>query len=212
MTESELRDQMVAFGLSLFSRGLTAGSSGNLSVRLKDGFLITPTNSSLGALDPAHIAKIGREGELLSGDRPSKELFLHLAMYEKRPDDHAIVHLHSTYSSAVSCLSHLDSANCIPPLTAYYVMKIGRLPLVPYFRPGDPDLAQEVRSLAATHHAILLANHGPIVSGPSLESAVYSIEELEETAKIFLLIHDRPASLLSGAQIDELKRVFALRF
>jgi ribulose-5-phosphate 4-epimerase/fuculose-1-phosphate aldolase len=210
MTESELRDRMVALGLSLFSRGLTAGSSGNLSVRVEDGFLITPTNSSLGALDPQRITKIDPVGNFISGDQPSKELFLHLAIYEQRPSDHAIVHLHSTYSVAVSCLAGLDQSSCIPPLTAYFVMKIGRLPLVPYHRPGDGDLALKVRTLAVTHHAILLANHGPIVSGTSLESAGYSIEELEETAKIFLLVQNLELSLLTDSQIEELKRSFAL--
>jgi 3-dehydro-4-phosphotetronate decarboxylase len=212
MNESTIREQMVATGESLFNRGLTAGSSGNLSVRLDDGWLITPTNVSLGQLDPARISRIGRGGELLSGDPPSKESFLHLAMYEQRPQDNAIVHLHSTYSAAVSCMAGLPADNCLPPLTAYFVMKVHRLPLVPYYRPGDRELAAAVQALAATNHAILLANHGPIVSGSSLEAAVYAVEELEETAKLFLLLQGKPTSPLTEEQIAALKSAFGLRF
>jgi ribulose-5-phosphate 4-epimerase/fuculose-1-phosphate aldolase len=212
MNESAIREQMVATGESLFNRGLTAGSSGNLSVRLDDGWLITPTNVSLGQLDPARISRIGRGGELLSGDSPSKESFLHLAMYEQRPQDNAIVHLHSTYSAAVSCMAGLPADNCLPPLTAYFVMKVNRLPLVPYYRPGDRELAAAVQALAATHHAILLANHGPIVSGASLEAAVYAVEELEETAKLFLLLQGKPTSPLNEEQIAALKSAFGLKF
>lgn len=208
MNESKIRECMVRTGESLFNRGLTAGSSGNLSVRLDDGWLITPTNSSLGSLDPARLSKIGHKGQLLAGDLPSKELFLHLAMYEQRPADTGIVHLHSTYSAAVSCMTGLPSDSCIPPLTAYFVMKVSRLPLIPYYRPGDLDLASAVRDLAANHHALLLANHGPIVSGTTLDAAVYAIEELEETAKIFLLLYGKDIAPLTDEQIAELKMVF----
>jgi ribulose-5-phosphate 4-epimerase/fuculose-1-phosphate aldolase len=210
MNELKARDQIVTIGASLFNRGLTAGSSGNLSVRLDDGCLITPTNSSLGRLDPDRITKLDNKGRAVSGDPPSKEAFLHLSMYEQRPADHGIVHLHSTYSAAVSCMANLSPESCIPPLTAYFVMKIHRLPLVPYYRPGDPDLAAYIRSLAETHHALLLSNHGPIVSGVSLEAAAYAIEELEETAKIFLLLQGIPASPLNQDQISHLERVFNL--
>jgi ribulose-5-phosphate 4-epimerase/fuculose-1-phosphate aldolase len=212
MNESTIREQMAYTGASLFNRGLTAGSSGNLSVRLDDGFLITPTNASLGRLDPGRISRLDRQGRLLSGDPPSKESFLHLAMYEQRPSDHSIIHLHSTYSAAVSCMAGLPSESCIPPLTAYFVMKVNRLPLVPYYRPGDQDLAAAVRALAADHHAVLLANHGPIVSGTSLESAVYAMEELEETAKLFLLLQGKRTSPLSEEQIANLKSAFGLKF
>jgi ribulose-5-phosphate 4-epimerase/fuculose-1-phosphate aldolase len=208
MKESEIRQQMVATGESLFNRGLTAGSSGNLSVRLADGWLITPTNASLGRLDPATISKLDSKGNLLAGDLPSKEAFLHLAMYEQRPNDNGIVHLHSTYSAAVSCMAGLPADDCLPPLTAYFVMKVNRLPLIPYYRPGDLDLAEAVRKLAANHHAILLANHGPVVSGVSLEAAVYAMEELEETAKLFLLLKGQKISPLNEEQIATLKTVF----
>jgi ribulose-5-phosphate 4-epimerase/fuculose-1-phosphate aldolase len=208
--ESRQREEIVEFGQSLFQRGLTAGSSGNLSVRLDDGWLLTPTNASLGRLDPARISKLDWEGKHVSGDQPSKEAFLHRAMYEQRTGAGAIVHLHSTHSAAVSCMCGLNHDDCIPPLTPYFVMKIGRLPLVPYHRPGDPALAGAIGALARKHSAVLLANHGPVVSGASLEAAVYAAEELEETAKLFLLLRDEPFRALDAAQIDELKSTFKL--
>lgn len=208
--ESRLRERMVYFGRSLFDRGLTAGSSGNISVRLDDGWLLTPTNACLGELDPARLAKLDWQGRHLSGDPPSKEAFLHRSMYEERQGAGAIVHLHSTHSAAVSCIGGLDPANCLPPLTAYYVMKIGRLPLVPYHRPGDSALGHAIRGLSGKHSAVLLANHGPVVSGTTLEAAVYATEELEETAKLFLLLRGTPISPLNRQQIDELKSVFQL--
>jgi ribulose-5-phosphate 4-epimerase/fuculose-1-phosphate aldolase len=208
--EARLRDEIVEFGRSIFERGLTAGSSGNISVRLVDGWLLTPTNACLGRLDPARISKLDWSGKLLSGDPPSKEAFLHRSMYEERTGAGAIVHLHSTHSAAISCMSGLNEADCIPPLTAYYVMKIGRLPLIPYFRPGDHELGTAIRGLASKHAAVLLANHGPVVSGKSLEAAVYATEELEETAKLFLLLRDVPVRALNAEQIAELKSVFNL--
>lgn len=208
--ETRLREQIVAFGHSIFQRGLTAGSSGNISVRLDDGWLLTPTNACLGDLDPARIAKLDWQGNHVSGDQGSKEAFLHRAMYEERLGAGAIVHLHSTHAAAVSCMHGLDCSDCLPPLTAYYVMKIGRLPLIPYFRPGDPALGEAIRGLAGKHSAVLLANHGPVVSGSTLESAVYATEELEETAKLFLLLRSLPINPLNAEQIDELKRVFKL--
>ncbi len=208
--EASLRQQIVEFGRSIFDRGLTAGSSGNISVRLPDGWLMTPTNASLGKLDADRISKLDWSGKLISGDPPSKEAFLHRAMYEERGSAEAIVHLHSTYSAAVSCMAGLHAPDCIPPLTAYYVMKIGRLPLIPYFRPGDMALAEAIRELARANAAVLLANHGPVVSGTSLEAAVYATEELEETAKLFLLLRDIPVRPLNAEQISELKSVFRL--
>jgi len=195
MNENGLREQICAFGRSLFERGLTAGSSGNISARLDDGWLLTPTNSSLGSLDPARL---------------SKEAFLHRAVYLERTGAGGIVHLHSTHAAAVSCMTGLDPASCIPPLTPYYVMKIGRLPLVPYHRPGDPRLGDVIRGLAGRHSAVLLANHGPVVSGATLEAAVYAVEELEETAKLFLLLRGHEPRVLTREQIDELKVAFKL--
>ena len=206
--ENELRESIAIQGRSLFDRGLAAGSSGNISARLDDGWLLTPTESCLGQLDPTRLSKLDWAGKHLSGDPPSKEAFLHRAIYSERASANAIVHLHSTYSAAVSCMQGLDHDNCLPPLTAYFVMKIGRLPLIPYHRPGDASLADAIRELARTHAALLLANHGPIVSGVSLEAAVYATEELEETAKLFLLLRGAPVSTLSDAQIAELQSVF----
>ena len=210
--ETRQRDQIARLSRSLYERGLTAGSSGNISVRLDDGWLLTPTNSCLGELDPARIAKLDWQGNLLAGDPGSKEAFLHRAMYEKRAQAGAIVHLHSTHSAAVSCLSGLDPENCLPPLTPYFIMKIGRLPLVPYHRPGDKALGEVIGGLAPRHCAVLLANHGPVVSGPDLEGAIYASEELEETAKIFLLVGNRPVNCLNDKQIEDLKRAFKLDF
>jgi len=208
MNEAKAREQICEFGRSIFDRGLTAGSSGNISVRLDDGWLMTPTNASLGRLDPARLSKIDTSGRLLSGDPPTKEQPLHLAVYQARETSGAIVHLHSIYSVAVSMLKEADSASALPPLTAYYVMKVGRLPIVPYHRPGDPRVADAIRALAGRHAAVLLANHGPVVSGTSLDAAVNATEELEETAKLFLTLGGRAARTLDPEQIEELRRVF----
>ena len=205
MTETtKARDDIVRWGHSIFERGLTAGSSGNISVRVADGWLLTPTNVSLGRLDASKISKLDWKGNLVAGDPPSKEAPLHLAMYRERPTATAVVHLHSTYSAAVSCLRNLPPDNCLPPLTAYFVMKIGSLPLVPYHPPGDPRIEHAIRSHAGNRPAVLLANHGPVVSGSSLEAAIYAIEELEETAKLFLLLKGHDTRPLDAGQIREL--------
>ncbi len=208
-TENDARELIASTARSLFNRGLTHGSTGNISVRLADGgWLMTPTGSSLGTLDPARIAKLDPEGRHIDGDKPTKEAFLHTTMYDHRPATGAVVHLHSTYSVAVSCLADVDHGNCLPPITAYYAMRIGRLPLVPYYPPGDEDLAAAVARLARDHHAVLLANHGPVVAGSSLTAATDAIEELEETARLFLLLQGQKLRLLSGAEIAELQRRF----
>jgi 3-dehydro-4-phosphotetronate decarboxylase len=209
--ENLLREAIANRGQSLYERGLAPGSSGNISVRLDDGWLLTPTDSCLGRLEPSRLAKLDWNGRHLSGDPPSKEALLHRAMYEARPAAGAIVHLHSTCSAAVSCMSGLDAADCLPPLTAYYVMKVGRLPLVPYHRPGDPALEGAIRTLASEHSAVLLANHGPVVSGATLDAAMYAAEELEETARLFLLLRNVPTRPLSAEQIEELRTVFGLK-
>ena len=208
MTESILREQIVEHAKSIFERGLTFGSSGNISARLDDGWLMTPTNQSLGRLDPARLSKLDGDGRLVSGDAPTKESFLHIAMYRQRTSARAVVHLHSTHSVAVSCLADIDPADVLPPITAYYVMRIGRLPLVPYHPPGDASLAQAVEGFAGKHHAVLLANHGPVVAGTSLEAAVYATEELEETARLFLLLRGARTRLLTADQVDEIRRRF----
>ena len=208
MSENAERDSICRLAKSLFDRGLTIGSSGNISVRLDDGWLMTPTGSSMGNLDPNEISKLDLSGNLISGNNPTKESFLHIAMYDERPDSGAVVHLHSTHSVAVSCLADIDKKNVLPPITAYYVMKIGTLPLVPYFPPGDINLAKAVKEMASDHHAVLLANHGPIVAGKTLEDAVYAIEELEETARLFLLLRDMKTQYLNENQVKTLTALF----
>ena len=207
--ETHIRNEICRVGASLFDRGLTAGSSGNISVRLEDGgWLMTPTNVSLGALDPARLSRLDATGRLISGDQPTKEAFLHLSMYGERKDAAAVIHLHSSHATAVSILRDVDPNDVLPALTAYYVMRVGRLPLVPYFAPGDPDLAHAVRALAGTHHAVLLANHGPVVAGTSLANAQYASEELEETAKLFLMLQNQALRLLTPEQVADLRRRF----
>jgi 3-dehydro-4-phosphotetronate decarboxylase len=205
MSDAKQREAICTIGASIFARGLTAGSSGNISLRAEEGWLMTPTNASLGRLDPARLSKLDRDGNLVSGDPPTKESFLHRVMYEERTGTGAVVHLHSTHSVAVSCLAEIDPADVLPPITAYYVMRVGRLPLVPYFRPGDMALAEAVRGFAGKHHAVLLANHGPVVAGSNLDAAVNAIEDLEETAKLYLLLRGAKTRFLTAAQIRELE-------
>lgn len=208
MSDGTLRDRIAEYGRSMFDRGLTFGSSGNISVRTEDGWLMTPTNVALGRLDPARLSKLGPDGRHLSGDAPTKEAMLHLAMYRERPAAQAVVHLHATHSVAVSCLADVDPEDVLPPITAYYVMRIGRLPLIPYYPPGDSGLADAVGAKAAAHSAILLANHGPVVAGGSLEAAVGAIEELEETARLHLLLQGHRTRFLTAEQVAALRERF----
>jgi ribulose-5-phosphate 4-epimerase/fuculose-1-phosphate aldolase len=208
MSESTLRDQLAERGKSLYDRGYAHGSSGNLSAKVEGGILITPTGSSIGRLDPAKISRVDESGKHVSGDPPSKESFLHLAMYAERPTARAIVHLHCTCAVAVSCLVHENPRDVLPPLTAYFVMRVGKLPLVPYYRPGDRALAEAVRAEAKRHRAVLLANHGPVVAGKSLDEAVDAAEELEATAKLFLTLEGRATRPLDAAQVADLEAAF----
>jgi len=209
MTENLIRDQIAELGKSLYDRGLAHGSAGNISVKLADGtWLLTPTNSCLGRLDPAKISRLDGNGKLINGDPPSKEAFLHLAMYQERASSGAVVHLHSLHAVAVSCLADLNPEDVFPPITAYAVMQVGKLALVPYYPPGDQTLADAVRKLAGKHHAVLLANHGPVVAGSSLTAAVNAIEELEQTAQLMLLLRNQPTQLLTAGQVAELNRRF----
>ena len=208
MSDTRVREDIAAFGQLLTGLGLAHGATGNISVRLDEGLLVTPTNSRLGRLDPARIARLDRDGRHVGGDPPSKEAFLHQCVYEMRPDARAIVHLHSTHSVAISCLAGLNEDDVLPPLTAYYVMRVGRLPLVPYFPPGDTRLAAAVRQVAADHAAVLLANHGPVVAGKSLDAAVGAIEELEVTARLFLLLHGHGIRPLDATQVQELRELY----
>jgi ribulose-5-phosphate 4-epimerase/fuculose-1-phosphate aldolase len=209
--EADLREGMVKWGRSLFERGFTVGSSGNISVRCGDGFLVTPTNSCMGFLDAARITKLDAGWNLISGDAPTKEVPLHRAFHEGRPQTGAVVHLHSTFATALSCLADIDPEDAIAPITPYVVMRVGRVPVLPYTMPGSADVAPLVRARAADHAAILLANHGPVVAGTSLESAVFAAEELEETAKLLILTRGLDVRHLDSAQIAALNTRFKLK-
>ncbi len=203
--EAKLREEICILAKSLFERGYGCGASGNISVMTEAGMIVSPTNSCMGRLDPQRLSVVALDGTHLSGEKPSKEAFLHLAMYEERPEMTSVVHLHSTHSVAVSCLAEVDPADVLPPVTAYYVMRVGTLPLVPYFAPGDRALAEAVRDKAKHHHAMLLANHGPVVAGKSLTDAVNAAEELEETAKLYLMLRGEKTRFLTQDQVADLR-------
>ena len=209
MTETALRSLLSELAASLFQRGFSVGSAGNISARLPDGYLMTPTNSCLGRLDPARISKLDLNFAHIGGDKPSKEVFMHRAFYQAREDAGAVVHLHSTMATAVSCLPDVDQGNPIPPLTPYFVMRVGRtMPIVPYYRPGDPAMEPAIHAAAQDARAVLLANHGPVVSGKTLTDAIYAAEELEEAAKLYLLLRGTAPRLLTPPQVDDLLDTF----
>jgi 3-dehydro-4-phosphotetronate decarboxylase len=211
MSETTIREDICRLGRSLFERGLTPGSSGNISVRCEDGgYLVTPTNASLGFLDPARMSRLDAAGRLVSGNAPTKEVPLHSALYQTRSAARAIVHLHSTHSVALSMLPEIDPRAALPPMTAYYLMKCGATALVPYYRPGDPAVADAIRGLAGKYSSVLLANHGPVVAGETLEAAVFATEELEETAKLYLLLRGLNPRYLSPEQVADLVKVFGV--
>ena len=185
---TKLRDQIAAFAKSIYDRGLTSGSTGNISARLSDGtVLMTPTGSSMGFLDPARISHLSPDMVLLSGDAPTKEIPLHTAFYDTRSETGAVIHLHSCHSVALSMMPDTDPEDVIPALTPYPIMRLGRVKLLPFFLPGDPEMGAAVRGLAGKRSAVLLANHGPVVAGKELEATVYAMEELEEGAKLAMM-------------------------
>src|SRR3569833_2165767 len=211
MAETASREAICRFARSLFERGLTPGSSGNFSVRLDDGgWLVTPTNASRGFLEPDRLSRLDANGRLISGDAPTKEVPLHNALYQTRGAARAVVHLHSTQSVALSMLPEIDPRAALPPMTPYYLKKCGHTALVPYYRPGDPAVADAIKGLAGKYSSVLLANHGPVVSGDTLEAAVYAIEELEETAKLYLLLRGLNPRYLSPEQVKDLTKTFGL--
>ncbi len=212
--ETRLRETICDFARSIFERGLTGGASGNISARTADGgLLVTPTGASFGRLDPARLSRFDATGRLVDGDKPTKEMPLHSAFYETRGDRAgAVVHLHATHSVALSILPDSDPESLLPPLTAYSIMRLGRVPLLPYFRPGDPAMGDAVRSLAGKRSAVVLANHGPVVAGRDLEAAVYAIEELEETARLALLTRGANPVGLTTAQIRDLVQHFDIEW
>lgn len=209
MSDSKLREDICFWAQSLFDRGLTGGASGNISVRTGDGgLLVTPTGISMGRLDPARLSRFDADGRHISGDAPTKEMPLHSAFYETRRSAGAVVHLHSTHSVALSILPETDAENAVPPLTAYAVMRVGKVALLPFFVPGDAGMAEAIRGLAGRRAAVLLANHGPVVASKDLEAAVFAMEELEETAKLALLLRGTGAQPLDAGQIAQVVRKF----
>lgn len=208
-TEQQVANQIVALGASLFTRSLTFGRTGNLSAKVGDDrILLTPTGVSLGNLDPDALSVIDLSGRHIDGAKPSKEAFLHAAVYRSRPGASAVVHLHSTHAVAVSCLADVDPADVLPPLTAYYVMRVGRLPLLPYHAPGDTSLEELAEKTALDHSSFLVANHGSVVAGPDLTAAADAAEELEETARLFLLLRGQATRPLTDDQVADLNRRF----
>lgn len=206
MTEQEQKIEMVNLARSLFERGYTVGGAGNLSVRLDENrILVTPTGSSLGRLEADRLSVLDMQGNVLSGDKPSKESIFHLAMYQKNPACQAIVHLHSTYLTALSCLENLDTDNAMRAFTPYYVMRVGKLPVIPYYRPGDINIARELGERALDGKAFLLANHGVVVTGSDLRDAVDNTEELEETAKLYFILQGQKVRYLTDDEVNNLK-------
>lgn len=205
-TERLAREEMVRLGASFFQRGYATGSAGNLSLLLPDGTLLaTPTGSCLGELQADKLSKVSLSGEWISGDKPSKEISFHRALYQNNPTCKAVVHLHCTYLTALSCLQGLDTANAIKPFTPYVVMRVGQVPVVPYYRPGDMRLAKDLGKLAPSYKAFLLANHGPVVTGESLREAANNTEEMEDAAKLIFTLGNRPIRYLTDDEIAELR-------
>lgn len=207
--ETRAREAITALARSMFDRGLTHGTTGNISARLSDGrILMTPTGVSFGWLDPATLSLLDTDGRQLSGASPTKERPLHTAFYETRAGTGAVVHLHSTHSVAWSMMPEVDPDAVIPPLTSYAVMRAGRVKLLPFFVPGDPAMADAIRALSGTRSAVMLANHGPVVAGQDLISAAAAIEEIEETARLALLTRGVPRTGLSPEQIRAVAQAF----
>ncbi len=206
--ESRLREHICELAASMFARGLTAGSSGNISARTPDGgLLVSPTGTSFGRLDPARLARFDAGGRQIGGDSPTKEMPLHSAFYDTRNRTAAVVHLHSCHSVALSMLPDADAQDFLPPLTPYAFMQLGRVRLLPYFRPGDPAIGEAVRGLAGRRSAVMLANHGPVVAGLDLDAACNAIEELEATARLALLLRGTTPNMLNPEQVAELVRL-----
>lgn len=208
LSENSAKQKIVSYAKSIFERGLTSGASANMSVRIDAGWVMTPTNTCFGFLDIDTLSVVAHDGTLLNGAPPSKEFRLHKAIYDQRPQDTCVIHLHSTYATALSCLPCDDVSNCVPCYTPYLTMRLGAIALVPYFAPGNDDLAEAVGKVAAQHSGIIMANHGPIVSATDVEKCVYGMEELEESCKMAMLLKDQIANRLSEEQIQELLNKF----
>ncbi len=209
MSDANLREQVCLLAKSLFDRGLTHGSTGNISARTEDGgLLVSPTGTSFGRLDPGRLSRFDANGTLISGDKPTKEMPLHTAFYDTRSSAGAVVHLHSSHAVAWSMMPEVDEDNFLPPLTPYAIMKLGKVKLLPFFMPGDPAMGTAVRGLAGKRSAVMLANHGPVVAGKDIEAACTAIEELEETARLAMLMRGINARSLTDAQVQEVVAKF----
>ncbi|MEO9458247.1 MAG: aldolase [Lentilitoribacter sp.] len=205
MRENELREQICELAKSMFDRGLTGGSTGNISARTEDGgLLVSPTGTSFGRLDPARLSRFNSKGRLVSGDNPTKEMPLHSAFYDTRSQAGAVVHLHSCHSVAWSLMPEVDEDNFLPPLTPYAIMKLGKVKLLPFYRPGDPQMGEAVRGLAGKRSAVMLANHGPVVAGKDVEAACNAIEELEDTARLAIMMRGYKPRMLTQDQVSDL--------
>ncbi len=207
--EARLRDQICLLAKSMFERGLTGGSTGNISARTEDGgLLVSPTGTSFGRLDPGRLSRFDARGKLIDGDAPTKEMPLHSAFYDTRSTAGAVVHLHSCHAVAWSLMPDVDPDNFLPPLTPYAIMKLGKVQMLPFFRPGDPAMGQAVRGLAGKRSAVMLANHGPVVAGKDVEAACNAIEELEDTARLAMMMRGYQARQLTPAQITDIVTQF----
>ncbi|WP_223420845.1 3-oxo-tetronate 4-phosphate decarboxylase [Tateyamaria pelophila] len=212
-TESALREQICLLAKSLFDRGLTHGSTGNISARTDDGgLLVSPTGTSFGRLDPARLSRFDADGQFLDGDPPTKEMPLHTAFYDTRSAAGAVVHLHSCHSVALSMLPGADTDNFLPPLTPYGIMKLGKVTLLPFFLPGDPAMGDAVRGLAGKRSAVMLANHGPVVAGKDVEAACNAIEELEDTARLALMTRGMSPRALTDTQVQAVVTTFGVQW
>ncbi|WP_298837362.1 aldolase [uncultured Roseobacter sp.] len=208
-SEIVLRETICTLAASLFDRGLTGGSTGNISARTQDGgLLVSPTGTSFGRLDPARLSRFDASGTLTDGDPPTKEMPLHSAFYETRSTAGAVVHLHSCHSVAWSMMPDADEDNFLPPLTPYAIMKLGKVKLLPFFMPGDPAMGEAVRGLAGKRTAVMLANHGPVVAGKDVEAACNAIEELEDTARLAMMMRGINARMLTAEQVSGLVERF----
>ena len=209
MTDARLREQICDLARSLYDRGLTHGSTGNISARTGDGgLLVSPTGTSFGRLDPAQLSRFDASGRQIEGAPPTKEMPLHTAFYDTRSSAGAVVHLHSCHSVALSMMPDADEDDFLPPLTPYAIMKLGRVKLLPFFLPGDPAMGQAVRGLAGKRSAVMLANHGPVVAGADVEAACNAVEELEETARLAMLLRGTGARGLTEAQVRSVVTAF----
>ena len=212
-SESKLREQICLLAKSMFDRGLTGGSTGNISARTEDGgLLVSPTGSSFERLDPAELSRVDAAGQHIAGLKPTKEIPLHSALYETRKSAGAVVHLHSCHSVAWSMMPEIDPDNVLPPLTPYAIMKLGKVQLLPFFMPGDAAMGEALRSLGGKRSAVLLANHGPVVAGKDVEAACNAIEELEETAKLAIMMRGFDARALTPAQVRDVVRKFEVEW